>query len=75
MTDEERELLGAVFDLSNGQSVLIPFGDVAIRLETSVTAVRTLSALLRSRNLALVTFGGIQLTGAGVEQAKLQHAE
>ena len=74
MSNEERELLRAIFDLSNGQYVLVPFDEVAIRLGTSVTATRMLSSLLGSRKLALVTFGGIQLTGTGLEQARLEHA-
>ncbi len=75
MTDEERELLRAVFELSNGERVLVPFDDIAVRLGTSVTTTRTLSALLRSRNVAVVTFGGVQLTVAGLNQARLEHAE
>jgi Mn-dependent DtxR family transcriptional regulator len=75
VTNEELELLRAIFDLSSGKGVLVPFDEIAIRLEASVTVTRMLAALLGSRKLAIVTFGGVQLTAAGLEQAKLQHAE
>jgi len=74
MSNEEREVVRAVFDLSGGHAALVPYDEVAIRLGTTITAVKTLSALLRTRNIAVITFGGIQLTPAGLEQARLQHS-
>ena len=74
MTNEERAVLQAIFDLCDGRPALVSYDEIAVRLATTLTAVKTLSALLRSRGLAVVTFGGIQLTSIGLDQARMQHS-
>jgi hypothetical protein len=69
MSFAEQEVLTAVYDLAGGRAVLIPYDKVAARLGTTITAVKTISILLQSHKLAIVTFGGVQLTSAGLEQA------
>ena len=73
MSFAEKEMLSAIYDLGLGRAVLVPFDKVAAHLGTTITAVRTISMLLQNRNLAMVTFGGVQLTPAGLNQAKDEH--
>ena len=72
MTNEEWDVVRTVFDVSGGRQTVVPYDEIAVRLGTTITTVRTLAALLRVRNLAVVTFGGIQLTPSGLAEARLQ---
>ena len=70
MSFPEQEVLAALYDLGGGQAVFLSYDKVAARLSTTITAVKNIAPLLQNRSLAIVTFGGVQLTTAGLEQAK-----
>lgn len=72
MTNEEDDIIRAVYDLADGEPELVTYDQIAFQLGTTMTAVEMLSGLLQRRNLAVVTLAGLQLTGTGQEYARLE---
>jgi hypothetical protein len=70
MSFAEQEILSAIYELGGGDATLISYDELAVRLATTITAVKTIAYLLQNRRLAIVTLGGVQLTPIGLEQAK-----
>jgi DNA-binding IscR family transcriptional regulator len=67
MSSEEIAVMTAVYDLGTAQRQFVPYGDIADRLDTSITVVKTVVALLRNRGLVTPTFGGVQLNSNALE--------
>ncbi len=72
MSSAEQEVLVAIYELGGGQAPPISFDKLAERMATTITAVKTIALLLQNRKLAMVTFGGVQLTATGLDQAKYE---
>ena len=52
-----------------------PYDELATRLGTTLTMTKTLATLLRARGFAVLTFGGIALTGLGLRSAQTEQKQ
>ncbi len=66
MTDDGRDVLRAVAELTSGQIQLVEYSDLATHMGWPEGRVRIAAGQLRTRGLCQATFGGLQLATAGL---------
>ena len=69
MSDDERQVLRAAVEMSTDGPYLIEYTELAARTKLDVSRVRAAAAAMQRQRLCIATFGGLQLTAAGLSAA------
>lgn len=69
MTNDEATVLRAAHELCNGEPRVIEYKALANRTRLTEAQVRAIAGQLQQQRLCMATFGGLQLTAAGLNAA------
>jgi hypothetical protein len=69
MSQDEENILRAAYEIGNGQPRIIEYRTLAVRTNLAETVVRSIAGQLQQQRLCMATFGGLQLTSAGMNLA------
>jgi hypothetical protein len=69
MSNAERDLLKTAYQLSGATPHLVTFEELAARSTVALARLKSAAVSLQNRRYCIVTFGGLQLTAAGMTAA------